>query len=75
MGREEGLAVLLEVTFGCGDKAIDPREKFFGTVVSVEDDRYAVLLGEGADVECSRDGTCNCGSVVGVIKVFSCIKL
>ena len=63
------------VTLRGGNKAINPREKTLCTMVSVEDDRYAILFCKSTDVECSRNGTSDGSVVVCIIKVFTCIKL
>jgi hypothetical protein len=44
-------------------------------MIRVEDDGYAVLFGEGADVEGSGDGSGDCGCVVFVVEAFACVEL
>jgi len=65
----------LVVSLRCSDESINPREKFFGAVVSVEDNRDSVLFSKSTDVEGSRDGTSNGCLEVSVIKTLTGIEL
>ena len=61
--------------FILSDESINPREKFFGAVVSVEDNREYVLFSKSTDVEGSRDGNSNGCLEVSVIKTLTGIEL
>jgi hypothetical protein len=73
--REEGLSVLLVITLRCSEKSINPRKKLLSTVIGVENDGDSVLFREGTNVEGSRNGTGDGGSVVFVIKTLSSVEL
>jgi len=67
--------VLFVVTFGSVDESVDPWEELLGAVIGVEDNWDSVLFSEGAYVECSGDGTGDCGGIIGVVKVLSGVEL
>lgn len=64
--REQGLAVLLEVSLISLEHAIEPRQKLLSTVVGVEDDGDAVGGSDGADIVGTGDGTGNGSSLVAI---------
>ena len=63
VGREEGLAVELEVALILIHHAVEPGEELLGAVIGVEDDGNAVGGGNGADVVSSGDGTSDGGGL------------
>ena len=66
MGREEGLAVLLEVALILVEHAIQPGKELLSTVIGVEHDGDAVGGGDAADVVGRGDGAVDGGELVGV---------
>lgn len=66
VGREQRLAVLLEVGLILIDHAIQPREELLGAMIGVEDDGDAVRRSDAADVVGSGDGASNGGLLIGV---------
>jgi hypothetical protein len=66
VGREEGLAVLLEVCLVGVEETIEPGEELLGAVVGVENDGDAVAGGNAADVVSSGDTTGN-GSGLAIV--------
>jgi hypothetical protein len=66
VGREEGLAVLLEVSLVGVEETIEPGEELLGAVVGVENDGDAVAGGNAADVVSSGDTTGN-GSGLAIV--------
>jgi hypothetical protein len=64
VGTEQRLAVLLEVLLVGVHHAVEPREKFLGAMVGVQDHGDVVEGGDGADVVGAGDRTCNRSSLV-----------
>mmetsp|Transcript_44004 Transcript_44004/g.104794 ORF Transcript_44004/g.104794 Transcript_44004/m.104794 type:complete len:291 (-) Transcript_44004:563-1435(-) len=64
VGREEGLAMHLEVLLVCLHEAIEPWQPGLLAVVRVEDHRHAVELGHLANMQCASHGAGDAGSIV-----------
>jgi len=73
--REKRLAVIREVTFRSSNQTIDPWEKLLGAVISVENNRDAILFSHGSDMERSRNGSGNCSAVVVVVQCLTAVEL
>lgn len=71
VGREEGLAVLLEVRLVGIEHAIEPREQLLRAVVGVQHDGDAVDRRNGADVVGGGDGTGDRGLLVLVVDALA----
>lgn len=71
VGREEGLAVLLEVSLVGIEHAIQPGQKLLRAVVGVEDNGNAVSRGNGANVVGSSDGAGDGSGLVLVVNALT----
>lgn len=71
MGGEERDTVLLVPRLICIEHPVEPREQLLGAVISVKDDRDAILRGDGADVVGGGDSTGNGRGLVLVVDAFA----
>ena len=72
---KERFAVIFVVPFTGREQAVHPGQERLGTVVRVQNDGYAVLLGHGAHVKGARHGPGNGGPVVRVVQALAAVKL
>jgi hypothetical protein len=66
VGREQGLAVLLEVCLIGIEKTVQPRKELLSTVVGVENDRNSIGRGNGTDVVSTSNSTGNRGFLFAI---------
>lgn len=71
MGREERLALLLEVGLISVEKAIQPRQELLGAVIGVQDNWDAVCGGNGADVVGTSNATGDGGLLLAIGNALS----
>jgi hypothetical protein len=67
VGREQRLAVLLEVVFIRIEHAIEPRQEFLRTMVGVQDDGDTVCRSNDSNVVGCRNRTGNRGLLLVVL--------
>jgi hypothetical protein len=71
VGREKGLAVLLEVGLIGIEHTVEPWQELLRAVIGVEDDGNTVGGGDGADIVGCGDGTGDRGLLVLVVDALS----
>ena len=67
--------MILEVTFRCGNQAINPGQQLFGAVICMEDYWNAVLFGHGSNMEGPRDGTSDRRTVISIVQTLAAVEL
>lgn len=71
VGREQGLAVLLEILLISVKHAVQPGQQLLGAVVGVQDNGDAVCRGNGTDVVSGGNGALDGGGLVLVVNALT----